>query len=314
MENPEQKTVSQIVSPLEVAELAQRAAVKMELLEAKSPDGVLGQFAVLPVLEASGRSSVRLESIAKFFDEYREKPRRRVGTANLADLSSLIDHVNRFKDPDSLIFADTDREHPSMTAVLDYNRQGAAGDPRFGQHRSRYAFPVSDAWKSWTGASGEGMDQATFAEFIETHLVDAIEPSLASESAKQFAEKNGVTFATPSRLLELSRGLSFSVGHKIAQTINLQSGEKQIQFTEEHSDQSGAPLKVPGAFIVGIPVFRADVRYQVCVRLRYRKNGGGLTWFMELWRHDEVFDAAILQACEVVKAGTGLPLLVGTPE
>lgn len=300
--------------PLDVAELAQRAAVEPSIVEFRSPDGVTGQFAIVPKVEAGGRVSIALESVVNFADEYREKPRRREGTANLADLASLIAHVNRFKDVDSVIFADTDRKHPSMTAVLDYHRQGAAGGPRFGQHRSRYAFPVSDEWTAWTTADGKELDQATFAEFIESHLVDVIDPASASESAKLFAEKNGVSFATPAKLLELSRGLSISVGEKVVQAINLQSGEKQIQFSENHTDATGAPLKVPGAFLIGIPVFRADARYQVCVRLRYRKSGGSLTWSMVLWRHEEVFDAAILQACEVVKAGTELPLLVGTPE
>lgn len=305
---------TETVNALEVGELAQRAALEPKIVNVTSPDGVTGQFAMVPTVESGGRWSVKLENVSRFTDEYRSKPRRRFGTANLADLKSLIEHVNRFKDKDSVVFADTDRTHPSITAVLDYNCQGAFGDPRFGQHCSHYAFPVSDEWKAWTQANGKEMDQATFAEFIETHMVEAVAPSLASELAREFAEKNSVVFATPAKLLELSRGLSITVGHKVAQATNLQSGEKQIQFTEEHSDQNGAPLKVPGAFLIGIPVFRADARYQVCVRLRYRKSGGALTWSMLLWRHEEVFDAAILHACEQVKAGTELPLLVGTPE
>lgn len=307
-------TTNETAHPVEVAELAQRAAMLPNVMDVQSPDGIRATIVILPTVESGGRASVRVESLSKFFDEYRPNPRRRVGTANLADLPSLIAHVNRFKDADSVIFADTDRKHPSMTAVLDYHRQGAEANPRFGTHRSRYAFPVSDEWSTWTGADGAEMDQASFAEFMEAHLVDVVEPSEAGPSAKLFAEKSGVSFATPARLLELSRGLSISVGEKVVQTVNLQSGEKQIQFSEAHSDEKGAPLKVPGAFLIGIPVFRADARYQVCVRLRYRKREGALTWSMGLWRHEEVFDAAILQACEVVKAGTELPLLVGTPE
>jgi len=310
----ETKPQPQPPSPIEVGELAQRAAISPEVVNITSSDGVHGQFAVIPTIEPTGRASVKLESVARFCDENRDKPRRRMGTANLGDLASLVAHVNRFKDADSALFANTDRAQPSITAVLDYHRQGAAGDPRFGQHRSRYAFPVSDEWKAWTAANGVEMDQAKFAYFIETRLIDVVEPSTAGESAKAFADKCGVVFAQPSKLLELSRGLAINVGVKLANAVNLQSGEKQIVFTEEHTDHNGAALKVPGAFLIGIPVFRADARYQVCVRLRYRKEGGFLTWSMDLWRHEDVFDHAILQACEVVKKGTELPLLVGTPE
>lgn len=311
-QNAEAKPIT--TRPLELGELAQRAALTPRVVDIVSPDGVPGQFAVVPTVEATGRTWVKLESVDRFCNENRDKPRRRMGTANLGDIASLIAHVNRFKDADSAIFANTDREQPSIIAVLDYHRQGSAGAPRFGQHRSRYAFPVSDEWKAWTEVDGKDMDQEAFARFIETRLVDAVDPSVAGDTAKTFADKCGVAFAQPAKLLELSHGLAITVGVKLANTVNLTSGEKQIVFSEEHADKDGAPLKVPSAFLIGIPVFRADARYQVCVRLRYRKQSGFLVWCMDLYRHEEVFDHAILQACEAVKKETGLPLLVGTPE
>ncbi|MDE8453326.1 DUF2303 family protein, partial [Klebsiella pneumoniae] len=85
---------------------------------------------------------------ASVFDQYRTNPLRRAGTATMLSLDSLIDHVNRFKDADTVVFADDSRSAPSMTAVLDYHRAGASGDPRFGKHRSLYAFPLSDEWKA----------------------------------------------------------------------------------------------------------------------------------------------------------------------
>jgi len=297
-----------------IGELAQRAAIVPSIETVDSPDGVTGQFVIVPTVETGGRATVRLESVVKFFDEYRTRPRRRTGCAHLGDLDSLVAHVNRFKDADSVIFADTNREHPAIAAVLDYHRSGATGDPRFGQHRSHYAFPVADEWKVWTDASGEEMSQSMFAEFIESHIVDVVEFTPECGSAALFAEKCGLTFATPAQVLELSRGLSVNVEGKLAATVNLQNGVKQIQFTESHTGENGAPLKVPGAFLIGIPVFRAEARYRVCVRLRYRKQGPSLVWIMELWRHEEVFDAAIRDACEKVKTATALPLLVGTPE
>lgn len=299
---------------LEVGELAQRAALSPQLMQFESPDNVLGQCFVVPQIDSSGRASVTLQSAAKFYEEYRKQPLRRQGTARLGDLESLIGHINRFKDADSAIFADTNHTAPAITAVLDYHRAGAAESPRFGHHRSYYGFPISDEWTAWTNAHGNEMSQSLFAEFIESHIVDVVEYSPECKSAAAFAEKCGLTFATPAQVLELSRGLSVNVEGKLAATVNLQNGVKQIQFTESHTGENGAPLKVPGAFIVGIPVFRAEARYQVCVRLRYRKQGPSLNWIMELWRNGEVFDAAIKDACDKVKAATGLPLLVGTPE
>lgn len=316
--NPEISSSSELKTttsnPSEMGELAQRAALSPQIFNVQSPDGAPAQFAVVPDVDETGRTSVRLVSLKAFVDEYREKPVRRTGVARMLDPASLIGHINRFKDEDSAVFADTNRTRPSLTAVLDYHKQGASGAPRFGVHRSQYAFPLSVEWEAWTKANGADMDQVNFAEFIEDHLLDVIDPKIASDKAKEFADKCMVEFAGPSKLLELSRGLSINVGVKLANQVNLQSGEKQIQFEETHTNRDGKMLKVPGAFLIGIPVFRADARYEVCVRLRYRTGAAGLTWCMDLWRHEEVFDHAILQACELVKKETGLPLFVGTPE
>jgi hypothetical protein len=165
----------EIVSPLEVGELAQRAAIVPTIMDIKSPDGMSGQFALVPTVSQEGRATASLVSVAKFYDEYRPNPVRRVGSANLCDVASLVAHVNRFKDADSVVFADTNRARPSITAVLDYHRAGSGGSPRFGQHRSHYAFPVSDEWTVWTKAHGREMGQGDFAEFIEAHMVDVIE-------------------------------------------------------------------------------------------------------------------------------------------
>lgn len=297
-----------------MGELAQRAALAPEIINLKSPDGIGAECLAVPTVEVGGRLSVRLESTSRFYDEYRPNPVRRKGTADLGDLASLVEHINRFKDGDSAVFANPNRNGPSITAVLDYHRAGSGGTPRFGVHRSHYAFPISDEWGAWTKAAGDEMTQTNFAEFIEAHIVDVTEYDPKFESAANFADKCGITFATSAQILELSRGLSVNVEGKLAATVNLQNGVKQIQFTESHSGENGQPLKVPGAFLVGIPVFRGEIGYQLCVRLRYRKSGASLVWIMELWRHEEVFDTAIKEACDMVKKATELPLLVGTPE
>lgn len=296
-----------------VGELAKQAALAPSVVSITSPDGCQGQFVQIPVI-ADGKLTVRLDSVTRFYDEYRTRPAQRKGTATLGDLASLIKHVNRFKDTDSVVFADTDRNNPTITAVLDYHKAGSSSDPRFGYHRSHYEFPVSDEWKAWTGASGREMSQGSFAEFIESRIVDVVEFSPEFKSAQAFAEKCGITFATPAQVMELSRGLSITVDSKLATTVNLQNGIRQIQFSENHVGDNGTALKVPGAFLVGIPAFRGEARYQVCVRLRYRKSGATLNWIMDLWRHEEVFDAAIRDACEKVEQATGLPLLYGNPE
>lgn len=252
------------------------------------------------------------------FDEFRLAPRTREGTAEFTAIESLIDHVNRFKDADSALFAVDDRSKPSITAVLDYHRAGAAADPRFGRHRSLFQFPLSDEWKAWTKSDGETFTMGEFAAFLEDRIIDVLdlipgEDSLP-EDMQRFVNTVGGSVASPSKLIELSVGLKVNERSAVKEAINLSSGEAQVQFVSEHVDDAGQPLRVPGLFLIGIPVFNKGPIYRLAARLRYRKTPGGLVFFYQLWRADRTFDHSFREACERVRVETDLPMLFGKPE
>lgn len=252
------------------------------------------------------------------FDEYRLNPRTREGSATLTSIESLIDHVNRFKDADSALFAVDDRANPSITAVLDYHRAGAAAEPRFGRHRSLFQFPLSDEWKAWTKSDGETFSMGEFAAFLEDRIIDVLdlipgEDSLP-EDMQRFVNTVGGSIASPSKLIELSVGLKVNEQSAVKEAINLSSGEAQVQFIAQHVDDAGQPLRVPGLFLIGIPVFRHGPHYRIAARLRYRKTPVGLVFFYQLWRADRVFDHSFREACERVRVETDLPMLFGKPE
>lgn len=270
----------------------------------------------------------KLESIKRFLDEYRTRPERMKGTANITTVASFIDHVNRFKDANSTIFADVEsRTAPRLLAVLDYNEQPThadtgdeltAGAPRFGEHRAQYKFPVSDQWKAWTAKPIENIGQVEFAEFLETRIMDIMDPaSLDSENKgtlAAFCRQLGIKLASPQALMELSRGLTVHADHKVVQYVNVGTGEAQISFGETHTDATGAPVKVSGGFAIAIPVFRDGPAYQIPVRLRYKVAGGQVKWTLQPQRIDEVFDDAVSESVNNVTTKTSLPTIYGTPE
>lgn len=281
-----------------------------QLVTVTGQDGTPTQVLITP-------QGLKSQSVKPFLDEYRTAPERRRGTATLTDLPSFIAHVNRFKDEDSALFANADPQKPGLVAVLDYHRAGADGAPRFGQHRASYAFPLSDEWKAWFQANGLKMTQGDFAAFLEDRIGDIAAPPVDGEEATpaaKLAQLLGGKFASPQRLMDLSRGLSVRVDEKVAQVANLQTGEANIQFTTQHSDENGQPLKVPSLFLVTIPVFKSGAPYQLAVRLRYRVSHGSVSWFFELHRPDRVFEHAFNEACEKAGNETGLPLYQGHPE
>lgn len=297
-----------------VAELARKAAVAPQVLTVTDPRDpkVTAPLLVLP--DSEGRGGARIVDAGKYLDAYRTKPERRTGTARVLELVSFMDLTQRFADEDSALFADPDPRAPSLTAVLDYHEKTAEGAPRFGTHRIVYAFPLSDEWKAWQAANGKELSQAAFAELVENRILDVTDPSGAGEQARALADALGATFASPSKLLDLSRGLSLRVGQKVRNALSLASGEMQVEFITEHQDQQGQPLRIPSAFLIGIPVFRNGDVYRLAVRLRYRLREGNVTWFYEIYRADRAFDDAFTEACTKAQMQTGLPLFFGSPE
>lgn len=253
-----------------------------------------------------------LEDITDRVEALLPNPRRRMGTAILSTLESFIAHAIRFKDQHSAVFCDDlAASTPRLVSVLDYHEAGD-GKPRYGQHRGQYNFPLSDEWKAWTSDNLESMSQAGFAEFIEEHIVDVVDPSLAP--AGTMFQQLGLKVANPAELLSLSRGLAVRVDAKISSFQNLSTGEAQISYEEAHKGSDGGQITVPGGFVVAIPVFRADTPYRLPVRLRYRVKAGNVTWSISVQRTDLALRGAIKRACDEVVAQTELSLYYGRPE
>lgn len=259
---------------------------------------------------------------AAVFDDYLERPRFRRGIARMTSVDSFIEHVNRFKDEGSAVFANDDRAGPSLQAVIDYHPEGSddAVAPRFGKHRTIFDFPVSDEWKVWTGQTGKVMAMVEFAAFLEDHINDVLHMITGedeiSEDVREFIARTGgnMTIASPSQLFDLARNLQVNENSVVREVLNLSSGEGQVLFNAEHSDAAGAPLKVPGLFMIGIPVFRNGPIYRLPARLRYRKKEGRILFWFDLWRTDRTFDAAFDETLVRVGVDTGLPVFRGQPE
>lgn len=268
-----------------------------------------------------------LHNLKSFFDAYLPAPERRKGTATVTTVASFIDLVNRFKDQESVVFADNG-DNPSLLAVLDYNPAepspeeaaggGAkAGAARFGEHRVAYRFPLSKEWVAWMEASKRAMSMADFAQFLEDRILDVRNPDEAkgNETIQAFVSQLGVALATPQKLMELSRGLTVNVNLKATQGINLTSGEGRLSFESKHTDEAGKEMSVPGAFVIAIPVFKLGPLWSIPVRLRHAvSQDGKVSWSIALQRTDWLLEAVIKEACEQVEAATLLPLFYGSPE
>lgn len=256
------------------------------------------------------RKGQMITGLKRVIDEYRIDPVALIGTGTTTTLASFIELTNRHKNEGSAVFAKTSWPDPSLTAVIDYHGAGAAA--RWGRHRIRYAFPITDEFKVWIEKNGKPMEQADFAAFLEDHAAElsaAYGPEIA-EYESLFKEK----FATPADLIALSRNLEIHVGAKVKRAERLQTGERTVEFVEEHLNAKGEQVDIPGIFMVSVPAFVDGENVRIPARLRYRVQGGSIVWFYQLYRWQHWLRDQVKNDLDTVKQKTDLPTFEGSPE
>lgn len=245
-----------------------------------------------------------------YLDDYRLRPQRVEGTATAETLESFIALTNRHKLPVSAIFARTRYPDVSLATVINYFSEESS--PGWADHHIRYTFPLTEEFKAWVKGNGEAMEQADFAAFLEEHAAEVANPSDAERA--EYERLFGARFAIGTELIELSRGLEISVGRKMKSTIRLSSGERQVEFVEEHSNAKGEPVIVPGLFMVSVPAFVDGSPVRIPARLRYRAGSGGVVWFYQLYRWQHWLTKAVQEDLATATKETGLPGFEGAPE
>lgn len=280
------------------------------------PAIVAGELVVVP-------KGMAIVDLLPFVDARLGAPRRTKGTARHTTLASFIDAVNRFKVDAQVmddftsrlgtaVFAVDDMSAPKLLCVVDYHGHV---DPAFCEHLIEYAFPLSDEWRAWaTAFASKGMSQVEFAAFLEDRITDVLEVGAVGERGQKMAETLGLSLTGSAGVLTLSRGISIKAETRVNSVTNLSTGEGKILFEEKHGDDGGGAVKVPGGFVIGIPVVRGGPLFQVFVRIRYRLTGGSVVWSFTPHRLDAVFRAAFEEACAEVREKTCVPLFHGTPE
>jgi hypothetical protein len=225
-----------------------------------------GQVLVTP--DGTGLPKVQL--VADLDDTLRkEGPLRPRITLKVHTLAAFLLALDRYYQEDrTVVYADTLSPSPSLEAVFDDDQlsdgyktslDGLSNDaamrplPAWREHRARYEFPLSDEWRAWVGSAAKPMDQGTFATWLEDRVLDVVDPIGVSDVTRNLAEQLRVTMASPSKLLDLSRGLAVKVEETIHQVVLLDSGETQMQWKTEHKDELGERIRVPNGFAIAIP-------------------------------------------------------------
>nr|WP_082009889.1 DUF2303 family protein [Methylobacterium sp. ZNC0032] len=256
------------------------------------------------------RDNREIKGLKRIIDEYRTEPGEVHGEAKVTTLQSFIDLVNRHKNEGSAVFGKTSWPEPALTAVIDYHGEKAAA--RWGHHRIRYAFPITDEFKIWIDRNSKPMAQSDFALFLEDHAAELA--AATPEEKKEYEALFKETFATPADLLELSRHLEVFVNAKVKQGARIKTGERVVEFVEEHMNGKGEPVEIPGIFMVSVAAFVDGAPVRIPGRLRYRIAGGEIQWSYQLYRWQFWLRKQIQADLTEAAKQTELPTFEGSPE
>jgi uncharacterized protein YfdQ (DUF2303 family) len=193
-------------------------------------------------------------------------------TVSLQNEMSLTAYLNRFKNPDSVIFADITRD--TIVGMIDYHHE-ADPDAKFDvkadlvQHRAVLTLPRSIEWQTWIKNDEEEMSQLDFVSFLEDNAPDVVDPDGAG-------------------LLELVRDLEGTRNVKWGSTIRAGSVDN-MEFTKESGAQTKGKVALPLQIGLSIPVYFGDDNVEIRAMLRRRIGSEGqLTLWYKLLRPENV--------------------------
>jgi len=217
-------------------------------------------------------------------------------TVKLRDTASFVKYVLDHSTTDSRIYA-TVSPAVFLAVLDDHSTRDKEGDTPsvadWREFRAHFAMPASREWTVWTQADRKPMSQLDFARFIEDNLPDILEP-------------DGAT------LLEMTLSFEAATAAQFVAQQRLQDGSHTLQWRAENN--ASGTVRLPEHIGLAIPVFELEEPQALMARLRYRVADGKLAIWYELVRPHKVLETAFRDAWQRIAEGTGVPILLGTPE
>lgn len=229
----------------------------------------------------------KIESLEKFLD----RPLTRKATATFPDLGSFLAYLEQFWTETTLLTADPQGNR--VTAILDYHAGGAAGLAGHCGHTATLALRHSPEWTAWTALNGRNISQLQFAEHLEEHIGEVVEP-------------DGAVLLEVAKHLEAKRTVSFSSGR------DLTNGAVQFHYDEAVEGRGKGTVTIPTEFVLGLAPYEHGEPRRVDARLRWRLNEDKLSFQIRLTRPDLVLQAAFDEILQAIQEQAGLRPLLGS--
>lgn len=224
-------------------------------------------------------------------------PTRKRAAVQVHDADSFCSYFDTHRTRYANIYADIDHntEKFVVLAVFDDNAMGLAG---WRDHTCTLVRRPSVEWMRWNGKCRAKMAQDDFATFLEENLADVV---------------NAEGMPTGSEMLQMAFEFERTADKRLKSKVNLQSGGVRFEYVDDDNADTRTSMRVFSRFTIGIPVFDgATVAYQIEARLKYRDNGGKLTFWYELIRPDRSFRQAVADELDAIYIKAVRTIIRGT--
>ncbi len=224
-------------------------------------------------------------------------PRRAKCRAEFVDAASFLKYIERHGGPATVTWCDFNPQTfaLSFTAVLDDHAKDLAG---WRAHKAKFTPDMSAEWKAWKGKDRQAFAQVAFAEWIQEHDED-------------ISAANGLP--TSLQMLEMATNFVMNEERQLKSAVRLQSGGTRLTYIADPDQGTVESMSLFEKFAIGIPVFHGGPAWGITARLKYRNNGGKLSFLYELVRADRVHDGAAKELITQIRDGLKHgPLLMGS--
>lgn len=251
----------------------------------------------LQIAHVAMPKGTELKEIKIDLEPFLPAPRKTKAVASFSDVASFLAYVARHADERSMVWCTFDPQTFALSfrAVFD---EHAKGHPGWRAHCAKLEPEMSAEWKAWKGKDRQAFQQTPFAEWIQEHDDD-------------IATANGLP--TSLQMLDMATNFVMNEERVLKSAVKLQSGGVRLTYVADADTGTTEAMQVFERFGLGIPVFHGGPAWSIGARLKYRNNGGKVSFFYELVRPDRVHESAAKELIQQVRDGlSSVPMLMGS--
>lgn len=233
------------------------------------------------------------EKITEALREARPRPIVRREDLKLARVQDLVQHVLRFKQPGTVVFAERPKKclPGSFTAVLDYSASRAPQELGWNRERAFIEVDLSDDAKKWHNAQHA---QPAFANLIR-------------DWARKISPNADGPDATSSALLTMAYDLEVTDRTVSKVTRNRQTGMYDVELKGDTTTST----TIYSSFGLEVAVIEGRMPRTVDVRCELYKSGQGYGFRTQIAHLDELVQSEFDEMCREIEEKAGVPVWQG---